>query len=65
MAEIARAIRPGLRVLFVTGYAAKATVRSSFLEPGMDLIPKPFNMSELAAKISEMLTPAALAGEEP
>jgi len=58
VAEIARAIRPGLRVLFVTGYAAKATVRSSFLEPGMDLIPKPFNMSELAAKISEMLTPA-------
>jgi len=58
VAEIARAIRPGLRVLFVTGYAAKATIRSSFLEPGMDLIAKPFNMSELAAKISEILTPA-------
>jgi PAS domain S-box-containing protein len=63
VAEIARANRPGLRVLFVTGYAAKATVRSSFLEPGMDLIAKPFNMGELAAKISEMLTPAAAGAE--
>jgi len=58
VAEIARTIRPGLKVLFVTGYAAKANVRSSFLEPGMDLIVKPFTMSELAAKISEMLTSA-------
>jgi CheY-like chemotaxis protein len=58
VAEIARTIRPGLRVLFVTGYAAKATVRSNFLEPGMELISKPFNMSELSAKISTMLAPS-------
>jgi CheY-like chemotaxis protein len=56
VAEIARTIRPGLRVLFVTGYAAKATVRSTFLEPGMDLITKPFSMNELAGKISDMLS---------
>ncbi len=64
VAEIARAFRPGLGVLFVTGYAAKATVRSSFLEPGMDLISKPFNMTELAAKISEMLAQGPIPGTE-
>ncbi len=63
VAEIARALRPGLKVLFVTGYAAKATTRSSFLEPGMDLIAKPFNMGELAAKISEMLSSASAGAE--
>ena len=55
VADIARQLRPGLRVLFVTGYAPGATVRGAFLAPGMDMIAKPFAMNELAAKISEML----------
>ena len=55
LAEMARAQRPTLPVLFVTGYAANATVRASFLDPGMDMISKPFSMTELAAKIGEMV----------
>ncbi len=56
VAEIARAHRPGLRVLFVTGYAANAAVRSQFLDPGMEMISKPFAMKELSEKISEILS---------
>jgi PAS domain S-box-containing protein len=56
VAEIAREHRPGLRVLFVTGYAPNAAVRSNFLDPGMEMISKPFAMKELSEKIREMLS---------
>ena len=52
VAEIARQHRPGLRVLFMTGYAEQASSRTSFLAPGMDMITKPFTMDDLAARIS-------------
>jgi len=42
LAEIARQSRPGLPVLFMTGYAEKAQERSAFLESGMSMIAKPF-----------------------
>ncbi len=51
VAEIARQHRPGLRVLFMTGYAEQAASRSTFLAPGMDIITKPFVMNDLAARI--------------
>jgi PAS domain S-box-containing protein len=55
LAEQARQHRPDLKVLFVTGYAEHAAARSSFLEPGMDLIVKPFTFDGLAVKIREMI----------
>jgi CheY-like chemotaxis protein len=55
LAEIARGHRPGLKVLFVTGYAQNAMVRGGFLAPGMELINKPFALDVLSAKISEMI----------
>ena len=55
VAELARRQRPGLHVLFVTGYAASAAVRADFLEPGMDMMSKPFAVKELAAKVGELL----------
>ena len=63
LAEMARRQRPGLPVLFVTGYAANATRRASFLEPGMDMISKPFAMADLAAKIGEMVAQDATVPE--
>ncbi|OJH37668.1 ATP-binding protein [Cystobacter ferrugineus] len=58
MAELAREHRPKLKVLFITGYAAKAAVRGEFLAPGMDMLTKPFALDVLANKIREMiLTP--------
>ncbi|MEG3084729.1 PAS domain-containing protein [Sphingomonas sp. PB2P12] len=55
VAEIARAHRPGLKVLFVTGYAEKAAVRGDFLDPGMDMITKPFALDVLANRIRAMI----------
>jgi len=59
LAEIARQRRPGLGVLFVTGYAETAASRAGFLEPGMDMIAKPFAVDALAARIREMLAQGA------
>lgn len=55
IAEIARQHRPGLPVLFMTGYAEKAASRSKFLAPGMEMISKPFTMDALAARIGGIL----------
>jgi DNA-binding response OmpR family regulator len=54
LADAARVTRPGLKVLFVTGYAEDAA-GSSFLEPGMEILAKPFTMEQLATKIREMI----------
>jgi len=55
MAEIARQHRPGLRVLFMTGYARNAQVRGDFLAPGMDMLTKPFTVDELALRVRKMI----------
>jgi PAS domain S-box-containing protein len=51
LADAARQLRPGLKVIFMTGYAEVAASAQGFLEPGMALMTKPFAMAELAAKI--------------
>ncbi|MBI6563441.1 ATP-binding protein [Pseudomonas synxantha] len=55
LAEIGRQIRPALKVLFITGYAEHAAVRGGFLDPGMQLITKPFTFDLLTAKVREMI----------
>jgi PAS domain S-box-containing protein len=55
LADRARLAWPQLPVLFVSGYAEQATLRSGFLGEGMDLIAKPFSLDLLAAKVSAML----------
>ncbi|HAC68070.1 MAG TPA: hybrid sensor histidine kinase/response regulator, partial [Pseudomonas sp.] len=54
LAEIARQRRPGLRVLFATGYAEGAHLEG-YLDPGMTLITKPFNLDALALRVGETL----------
>ena len=55
LAEIGRQIRPDLKVLFITGYAEHAAVRGGFLDPGLQLITKPFTFVLLTAKVREMI----------
>ncbi|HEX4179989.1 MAG TPA: PAS domain S-box protein [Caulobacteraceae bacterium] len=55
LADLARQHRPGLKVLFVTGYAEHATGGKGFLEPGMAMVTKPFTLDALALKIREIL----------
>ncbi|RYJ02586.1 MAG: PAS domain S-box protein, partial [Acetobacteraceae bacterium] len=55
LADAARETRPGLKVLFVTGYADVAGQAGDVLEPGMALIPKPFEAAVLARRIRELI----------
>jgi len=55
LARRAREARPGLRVLFTTGYARDAIVHEGRLDPGVDLLTKPFAYADLAARVREML----------
>jgi PAS domain S-box-containing protein len=57
LAEIARQHRPGLKVLFMTGYAQIAAERQGFLEEGMDMVAKPFVLEVLASKIRKLINP--------
>jgi PAS domain S-box-containing protein len=55
LADAARKHRPELKVLFMTGYAENATVANGFLEPGMQMITKPFAIEALATRIRDMI----------
>ena len=51
LADAVRERRPDLRVLFMTGYAENAAMGGGMLEPGMELITKPFTLGELSRRI--------------
>jgi DNA-binding response OmpR family regulator len=55
LADQARQRRPGLKVLFMTGYAENAAIANGFLEPGMQMITKPFAIEGLATRIRSMI----------
>ena len=55
LAETARIARRNLKVLFITGYADNAAVGRVHLEPGMQVLARPFAMSTLANNVREML----------
>ncbi len=55
LADAARVLRPDLKVLFITGYAANAVVGNGCLEPGMQLLTKPFSMDALARRVRAIL----------
>ena len=54
LAEIVRQQRPGLKVLFATGYAESFSA-NDFLGPDMAVITKPFAIDAFATKVGEML----------
>nr|WP_245524119.1 CHASE domain-containing protein [Methylobacterium nonmethylotrophicum] len=55
LADAARVGRPGLKVLFITGYAETALLGNGQLEPGMAVMTKPFAVDALASRIREMI----------
>ncbi|MDB5594145.1 MAG: histidine kinase [Hyphomicrobiales bacterium] len=48
-------LRPALKVLFTTGYARNAIVHHGRLDPGVQLITKPFSFGDLAKKVRDIL----------
>ncbi|KTQ98574.1 histidine kinase [Aureimonas ureilytica] len=55
VADAARALRPQLKVLFVTGYAESAVLSHGHLEPGMQVVTKPFDIAVLTNRIERMI----------
>jgi CheY-like chemotaxis protein len=55
LADQAVVRRPGLKVLFTTGYTRNAIVHHGRLDPGVQMIGKPFSFEELGAKIRATL----------
>ncbi|HET9146868.1 MAG TPA: response regulator, partial [Acetobacteraceae bacterium] len=55
VADAARELRPSLLVLFITGYAENAVIRNGYLEPGMQVMSKPFALDALAAKVRSLI----------
>ena len=55
MARLARERRPHMAVLFTSGYAQDAIVHGGRLDPGLDLLGKPYTQDALASKIRHVL----------
>jgi signal transduction histidine kinase len=55
LADAGCALRPGLKVLFITGYAESAVMGGAYLLPGMSVLTKPFSLSTLADRIRELI----------
>ncbi|MEE4704818.1 response regulator [Pseudomonas alliivorans] len=58
VADAARAVRPDLKILFVTGYAENAALAHDTLEPGMYVLPKPFSIAAMTGRVTELLDSA-------
>jgi CheY-like chemotaxis protein len=60
LADQARKLRPGLRVLFTSGYTENSIVHHGRLDAGVELLSKPYDRDRLAAKLRRVLdAPAA------
>jgi DNA-binding response OmpR family regulator len=55
LAQQAVVLHPRLKVLFATGYARDVIVHHGRLDPGVQLITKPFAFDDLAARIRSVL----------
>ncbi len=55
LADAARKMRPDLKVLFTTGYARNAIVHEGRLDPGVQLVTKPFTYAAVAAKLRDVI----------
>ena len=56
LADQARETRPDLKVLFITGYAESVAISDGFLQPGMEMVTKPFDLDNLSRRIRGMVS---------
>lgn len=55
LADEALRRRPGLKILYTTGYTRNAVVHNGVVDPGVELIGKPFTVEQLANKVRAVL----------
>ena len=55
LADAVVARRPGMKVLYTSGYTEDAIVHEGHLDPGVALLRKPYRKADLAQKIREVL----------
>jgi CheY-like chemotaxis protein len=55
LAEEASARRPGLKIVFTTGFTKNAVVHNGVVDPGVHFLAKPFTLEQLALKMREVL----------
>jgi DNA-binding LytR/AlgR family response regulator len=55
MVDLARHARPGLKVLFITGYAEQAVIGDGSLDADMHIMTKPFSVEGLAVRIKGLI----------
>jgi CheY-like chemotaxis protein len=58
LGDAARQHRPGLKILYMTGYSRNAIVHQGRLDPGVSLIQKPFSENALASRVHGVLSTA-------
>jgi PAS domain S-box-containing protein len=59
VADASRALRPDLKVLFITGYAENAVLNHGHIQPGMEVLTKPFAVADLVGRVDRLLRPRA------
>jgi CheY-like chemotaxis protein len=59
LAEQVLKLKPGLPVIYMTGFTRNAVVHNGMLDPGVNFLAKPFTVDQLAAKVREALDSAA------
>ena len=55
LAERLARLRPGLRVLYASGYTQNVIAHHGVLEPGIEFLAKPYSLDSLARRVREVL----------
>ena len=55
LADAARIVQPDIAVLFTSGYTREMIMHEGRLDAGVDLLPKPFTLKTLAARVRDLL----------
>lgn len=62
LAERLKPLKPGIKVLYMSGYSGNAITYQGLLDPGLDYVPKPFTALSLAGKVREVLARPSASG---
>lgn len=55
LGDQARKLKPGMKILFITGYADNVATARGFLQPGMDMMTKPFEGEKFLQRVKDMI----------